>query len=321
MRRRHLLSLSSLALQSRAAWAQQLTMRIIVPFPAGGASDLVARLIAEPLSHELGRAVVVENRGGAGGSIGSAEIARSTPDGLTLGIATLSTHGVNPVVYKHLAYDPVKDFTPIAELALAPGVMVVNPDVPAKSLAEFTRYARSNPGRLNYGSPGVGSAGHLAAEMFKASTATRLVHIPYRGASVMLADLMSGQVQMAFDQVASSRPHVQSGALRALAVSWHERLPKLPAIPTFGELGLASNNEPSWFGLVGPAGLSPALVSGIHAAAQAALRSENFMDRALSLGLFASSDATPRDFAERIRRVIERMQRVAHVARISLDAM
>lgn len=216
--------------------------------------------------------MVVDNRAGAGGSIGMTEVARAAGDGLTLGLATLSTHGVNPAVYRKLPYDALKDFAPVAQLVMAPGVLVVSPTVQVTDFASFVRLLKSKPGQVSYASAGNGTIGHMWAELFKSSTGTFMVHIPYRGAAAAMTDVMSGQVGAYFDQVASSLPHIKSGRLRALAVSWPSRLPMLPDVPTFAEVSLASNNAPSWFGLVAPAAMAPALVQKTHAAVARVLR-------------------------------------------------
>ena len=186
-------------------------LRLIVPFPPGGATDITARVMAEPLSRLLAQPVIVENRAGAGGSIGMSEVAKAAPDGLTLGVATLSTHGVNPSVYKKLTYDPIKDFAAVTELVKAPGVLVVNAALPVNNYAELIRYLKSNPGKVTFASPGNGTIGHMWGELFKSTTNTFMVHIPYRGAGPALNDVIAGQVNMYFDQVASSLPFIQSG--------------------------------------------------------------------------------------------------------------
>lgn len=324
MKRRCLISAAAAtaacAALPRFAFALPHVTRIVVPFAPGGATDTLARLIAEPLSREIERPVIVENRAGEGGSTGMAEVARAAPDGRTLGLATVSTHGVNPVVYRRLPYDAIKDFAPVGEVARAPMVMLVHPSVPARDMGEFLRHAKKHPGKLTYGSPGVGSAGQMAAEIFKRTTGTFILHLPYRGAGPMMADLLSAQaqVQVAFDQVASALPHLQQGRLRALAVSWHRRLPQLPNVPTFAELALFSNNDPSWFGLVAPAATPRGEVAAVGAGLRRALASPQLRGRLEASGLYASS-ATPQEFAEQIRKQIEQMQRIARFAGISLE--
>ncbi|MBI5256567.1 MAG: tripartite tricarboxylate transporter substrate binding protein BugE [Burkholderiales bacterium] len=320
MHRRHLLlaATSSLVLPA-AAFAQGKPLRLIVPFPPGGATDITARAVGEQMGRELGQTVIIENRAGAGGSIGMAEVSRAEPDGLTLGVATLSTHGVNPAVYKKLPYDAEKGFAPVAELVKAPGVLVVPAALGVKDHAAFLKLLQEQPGKLSYASPGNGTIGHLWGELFKSSTKTFMLHIPYRGAAPAINDLIAGQVQAYFDQVASALPHIQSGRVRALAVSWPQRLAQLPEVPTFGELGLQSNNVPSWFGLVAPAGTPEAAVLRLHAAAMKAVHAPGMAERLAGLGLYATDLTTPAQFGIQIRKEIDRMRRTARFARIEVD--
>jgi len=325
MRRRHFIAgtaLSGLAgsLAAPRALAQaERPLRLVVPFPAGGATDITARAVSEHLAQELKQPVFVDNKAGAGGSIGMAEVAHATPDGLTLGVATLSTHGVNPAVYKKLPYDAVRDFVPVAELVKAPGVLVVSATLGVKDLAGLLKLLREKPGQLTYASPGNGTIGHMWGELFKSATSTHMLHIPYRGAAPAINDLIAGQVQAYFDQVASALPHIKSGRLVALAVSWPGRLDTLPAVPTFGELGLASNNVPSWFGLVAPAGTPEAAIQRIHAAVRRSLLAPGMRERLGALGLYPSDLETPAQFGVQIRKEIDRMQRVSRYARIQID--
>jgi tripartite-type tricarboxylate transporter receptor subunit TctC len=300
------------------AQAAEPPLRLIVPFPPGGATDITARVVAEPLGRLLGRNVVVDNRPGAGGSVGMAEAARAAADGSTLAVATLSTHGVNPAVYRKLPYDPLRDFVAVTELVRAPGVLVVHPSVPAQDLPSFIAYLKARPDQVNYASPGNGTIGHMWAELFKSATGTSMTHIPYRGAGPALTDLIAGRAQVYFDQVASSLPHIQSGKLRALAVSWEGRLAVLPEVPTFAEAGLAASNDASWFGLVAPAGTPPAVVAKIQAAAAAAVREPAVARRLQELGLFPSG-SSPQAFGAQLREEIAKMKRVSEFARITLD--
>ena len=293
-------------------------LRLVVPFPPGGATDITARLLVEPLSRLLGQPVIVDNRAGAGGSIGMAEVSRAAPDGLTLGIATLSTHGVNPAIYKKLAYDPVKDFVAVTELVKAPGVLVVNAALPIRDYAELIKYLKANPGKVTYASPGNGTIGHMWGELFKITTNTFMVHIPYRGSGPALNDVIAGQVMAYFDQVASSLPFIQSGKLRAIAVSWNKRLDVLPATPTYGELSLFSNNDPSWYGLVAPAGTPQNIVLRLQTAVVKALQEPAVRSKLSAQGLFASG-TSPEEFAAQIKKETEKMQRIARFAKISLD--
>jgi len=319
MQRRHLMALTASSLLPGLGLAQAgKPLRLVVPFPPGGATDITARVVSEPLARILGQPVIVENRAGAGGSIGMAEVARSAPDGLTLGVATLSTHGVNPAVYTKLPYDPIKDFVAVTELVKAPGVVVVNAALPVRNFAELIAYLKANPGKLSYASPGNGTIGHMWGELFKSTTNTFMVHIPYRGAGPALNDVVGGQVMVYFDQVAASLPFIQSGKLRAIAVSWNKRLDVLPNIPTYAELSLFSNNDPSWFGLVAPVGTPSAAVKRIHEGVVKALREPAVGAKLSGQGLFASG-TSPDEFAAQLRKEIDKMQRIARFAKIRLD--
>jgi tripartite-type tricarboxylate transporter receptor subunit TctC len=321
MNRRHILLFSAACATSAvlpSVWAQAKPLRLIVPFPPGGATDITARALQEPLGKALGVTVIVENKAGAGGSIGMMEVAKAAPDGLTLGVATLSTHGVNPAVYNKLPYDPLKDFAPVTELVKAPGVLVVNSKLPVNNLEEFIKHLKANPGKVSYASPGNGTIGHMWGELFKSTTNTFMVHIPYRGAGPALTDVIGGQVQVYFDQVASSLPHIQGGRLKALAVAWGTRLEVLKDVPTYGEKTLFANNDASWFGLVAPAGTPAAMVGRIQQAVSAALKDAALTEKLKAQGLFASGNR-PEEFAAQIRKEIDKMQRIAKFAKISLD--
>ena len=317
-RRNHLLALTLTSLFPGLALAQSKTLRLVVPFPPGGATDVTARALSEPLSKLLGLQVIVENRAGAGGSIGMSEVAKSSPDGMTLGVATLSTHGVNPAVYKALPYDPIKGFTAVTEIVKAPGVLLINTKLPVKNFAEFITYLKANPGKITYASPGNGTIGHMWGELFKSTTNTNMVHVPYRGAGPALNDLLAGQVDASFDQVTTPLPHIRAGKLRALAVSWPQRLPQLPEVPTFAELGLVSNNDPSWFGLVAPAGTPADTVQRIQTAVVKALQEPTVRERLALQGLFPSG-STPEEFGAQIRKEIDKMKHISKFANITLD--
>lgn len=301
------------------AYAQGKPLRIIVPFPPGGATDIAGRALQEPLQRLLGRPVAIENRAGAGGSIGMAEVARAAGDGLTVGVATLSTHGVNPAVYDKLPYDPVKGFAGVTEIVKAPGVIVVNPArLPVEDFGGLVGYLEAHPDEVSYATPGNGTIGHMWGELFKSSTGTRMTHVPYRGAGPALNDVLGGQVPVYFDQVASSLPHVKSGKLKALAVSWPQRLEVLPDVPTYGELGYPAANEPSWFGLVAPAATPPQAVLRIQQAVAAALQEPAVRERLAGQGLYASG-TSPAEFSAQIVREIAKMKTVAEFARIRIE--
>lgn len=321
MKRRHLLTtLAAASFVPGISFAQDAKpLRIVVPFPPGGATDITVRALQESLVRILKQPVVLDNRAGAGGSIGMAEVARAPADGLTLGVATLSTHGVNPAVYSKLPYNPIKDFVGVTEIVKAPGVVVVNPTaLPVKDFADLVKHLKANPGRVSFATPGNGTIGHMWGELFKSSTGTSMVHIPYRGAGPAINDVLAGQVAVYFDQVASSLPHIKAGKLKALAVSWPGRLDVLPEVPTYAQLGFANNNDPSWFGLVAPAGTPAAAVDRIQQAVAQALQEPAVRERLAGQGLYPSG-TTPKDFSAQLVREIEKMKRVAAYAKIALD--
>ncbi|MFC4276777.1 tripartite tricarboxylate transporter substrate binding protein BugE [Achromobacter aloeverae] len=293
-------------------------IRLIVPFPPGGTTDIVGRLFADKLGRELGQTVIVENRGGAGGSIGSAAIANSAPDGYTLGIATASTHGINPAVYTKLPFDAEKDFTPITNLAAVPNIMAINPKVGAKNMAEFIKLAKSEPGKLTYASAGNGSVSHMMGELFKMASGTNLVHVPYRGVGPALNDVLAGQVDVMYDNLPSTLPHVQANRLIAMAVAAPQRVKALPDVPTFAEVGLPAVNDASWFGLVGPAKLPKAVVDKLNAAVAKVEGEADVKSRLEALGA-APANNTPEAFAKQIDAEIVKNKRVAAEAHVKVD--
>jgi tripartite-type tricarboxylate transporter receptor subunit TctC len=292
---------------------------LIIPFPPGGSTDIVGRIVADGLAKELGQPVLPDNRGGAGGAIGARAIVDAAPDGHTLGIATVSTHVVNAVVKgPALGYDPLRDFTLVSQIAAVPNVVSVHPSVPAQSMAELLAYARANPGKLNYGTPGIGSLGHLIGETFKYATKTDLVHVPYKGAAPALNDALGGQIQVLFDNLPSSLPHILSGKLRALAVASEKRVAALPGIPTYAELGLAAVNDPSWFGLVAPPRLPSDVAGKVHAALVRVLKqpeTQKRLDAAAAIPIGNSPDA----FRKVVADALETTQRVAREANLKFD--
>ena len=294
-------------------------LRIVVPFPAGGPTDMVPRNMQDVLPKLLGgQAVVIENKAGAGGSIGMAEVARAT-DGVTFGIATLSTHGVNPAVFKKLPYDAINDFVGVTEIVKAPGVIVINPKlIPAKTFAEFVAYLKANPGKVSFATPGNGTIGHMWGAQFMKSTGTEMHHIPYRGSAPAINDVLGGQVPVYFDQVNSSLPHNKSGKVRALAVSWHERLDVLPDVPTYAQAGHPDLNNPSWFGLVAPKNTPAAQIERVQKAIVAALKDPAVKQRIAAQGLYPSGTSSA-DFTKQIASEIAQMKKVAAAANIQMD--
>jgi len=300
------------------ASAQNRPIRLIVPFPAGGSTDIIAREVAMPMGRLLNTTIVVDNRGGAGGAIGATEIARAAPDGLTLGLATQSTHAVNPAVYKNSPYHPLKDFSVIGELARAPGVLLISSSLPAKDIAGFIRHVRANPGKVTFSSPGTGSIGHIWGEQFRSAIGVAMLHVPYKGATPALTDLAAGVVDSTFTSVASGMPSIKGGRVRAIAISWHERLSVLPDVPTYAEAGLPGNNDPTWFGLVGPAGMPPAILRPLQQAVIAALKDDHLRQRYAQQGLFPAT-STPEEFRNTMARDMEKIMKISREANISLD--
>jgi tripartite-type tricarboxylate transporter receptor subunit TctC len=294
-------------------------LTLIIPFPPGGSTDIVGRVTAEGLAQELGQPVVVDNRSGAGGAIGAKAIAEAAPDGYTIGLATVSTHVVNFIVRGDaLRYDPLRDFTLISQIAAVPNVVSVHPGVPARNMAEFLTFARQNPGKLNFGTPGNGSLGHLIGETFKYAAKVDMVHVPYKGAGPALNDALGGQVQVLFDNLPSSLPHIQAGKLRALAVAWNKRLAILPDVPTFAEVGLGIVNDPSWFGLVAPPRLPPDIVVRLHAALVKALQQPDVLKR-LEAAAATPAGNTPELFRKVVATAIDNSRRVAAEASLKFD--
>ncbi|WP_454735273.1 tripartite tricarboxylate transporter substrate binding protein BugE [Cupriavidus necator] len=293
-------------------------IRLIVPFAAGGTTDIVARAVSEALGRELGQPVVVENRGGGGGAIGADALAKSAPDGYTLGIATVSTMATNPATNPKNPYDPLKDFAPITNLVNVPNVLTVNPKVPAKTLKEFVALLKTSPGKYSYASAGKGSISHLDGELFKDITKTDMVHIPYRGSGPALNDTLAGQVNAQFDNLPSSMPHIQAGKLRALAVAAPKRVEGLPDVPTFAEAGMKDMNNMAWYGLVAPAGTPAAIVTRVHDAAVKALQDPNTKRRLADSGAYTDGN-TSAQFAAQIKRELDLRKKIAHDQNITLE--
>src|SRR5258707_8409964 len=250
----------ALAPPARAQDYPNQTLKIVVPFTAGGGVDVVARIIAPKLGEELGQSVIIENRGGAGGMLGAAAVAQSPPDGYTLLLGTGSTHGTNSSVYSKLGYDPVRDFVPVVLVSTSPLLLVVRPSLPAKSVSELIALARSRPGQLSFGSYGTGSINHLGAELFNSMARIQTNHVPYRGSEPALTDLIGGRLDFTFDGVSTSLGYVQAGTIKLLGVAAPTRSPVLPDEPTIAESGLPGFDTMVWFGLFAPAGTGQLVV-------------------------------------------------------------
>lgn len=246
-------------------------IRLVVPYAVGGTTDIIARVVGNKLGAQLGQSVIIENKPGAGGSIGSAYAAKQPADGYTLVMAVESSHAVNPNVYAKSAYDPVRDFAPISNLADVPNVLVVNPALPARDLAGFLALLKADPSKYAFGSSGNGGLSHMNGELFMKTTGTRMLHVPYKGLGPALNDLVAGQVQVVFDNIPSSYPLIQAQRIRPLAVAAKQRLKVLPDVPTYAEAGLPAMNNPSWFGLAAPASTPAPVLDKLNAAVRQAL--------------------------------------------------
>ena len=293
-------------------------VRIVVPYPPGGTSDILARLIGAKLTDSLGQPFPVENRPGASGVIGSQAVAKAAPDGYTLLLGNASTHGVNSAIQKSLPYDAIKDFSPITVVGGTPNVILVHPDIAAKSLAELLALARSKPGRLNFGSTSLGGTPHMSAELLKMMTGVDIVHVPYKGAGPMLADLIGGQVQIGFDNLPSSTGHIRSGKVRALAVTTPKRWPGSPEIPTVAESGVPGYEVSGWFGLLAPGGTPRPVVDTLYRATSAALKLPETQKQMLELGAEPGGNA-PDDFARQIAAEIEKWKKVVAATGVKVE--
>ena len=290
------LLLATLALTAAGVVAQEWParpLRLVVPYPAGGAVDIVARALAEKLTMQLGQPVIIDNKAGAGGLIGADAVAKAAPDGYTLVMGTVSSHAIAPAVYRKMPYDAAADFASISLVALTPYIITVSPSVPANSLRELVAYAKANPGKLNFGSSGTGTTPHLAGELFNTMAGTRINHIPYRGSAPMLADLLGGQVQVAFDNTVI--PNIKAGKLRGLAVTGPSRLEVVADIPTAHEAGLPGYEAVGWMGLYTPMGTPPALRARLAAETAKAAATPDFITKMEILGFQARTNS-PSEF-------------------------
>ena len=275
------------------------SIRIVVPFPPGGATDMLARDVAQKLTEVWAQPVIVDNRPGAAGNIGSELVAKAAPDGYTLEMGTVGTHAINASLYAKMPYDHVKDFVPVILVASVPNVLVVNPAVPVNSVAELVAYAKANPGKLNFASSGAGTSIHLSGELFKTMAGVQMTHIPYKGSAPALQDLIGGQVQLMFDNLPPSLPQIKAGKLRALAVTSAARAPALPDVPTVAEAGLPGFEASSWFGLLAPAGTPPTIVARLNAEVAKWLATPEAKDKLSKQGANAAG-GTPEDFVKHI---------------------
>jgi tripartite-type tricarboxylate transporter receptor subunit TctC len=291
-------------------------LRAIVPNAPGGGSDISGRTVAAALGEALGQQVVVDNRPGAGGTIGVSTAARAQPDGYTLLMGNISTHGINVAVFKSLPYDPVKDFAPVSMLGTTPNVLVVHPSVPAKTFKEFIAYAKANPGTIRYGSSGTGGSPHLAMELLKSLTGTDMLHVPYKGSGPVTIDLMSGQIHTTSASVSSQLPYIKSGKLRPLAVTSAKRSAQLPDVPTIIESGVPGYEVTIWYGLFVPAGVPQHVISRLNAELVKVLDTSTLKQRLANVGIEASS-STPAELGAFVKAEIAKWTKVVKISGVA----
>ena len=293
-------------------------IRLIVPYAPGGGADSVARIVAKRVSESIGQPIVIENRGGAGSIVGTDMVAKAAPDGYTLLLGQSGPISINPAVYKTLPYDPVKDFAPITMTTAYPYILVVNSELPAKTLQEFVALAKSKPGAMNYGSTGVGAANHLVAELFNSKAGLQMTHVPYRGTALAVGDLLGGQLSVVFGDPISVLPHIRSGKLRALAVTSLERSPVAPEVPTVAESGYPGFEALAWHGILAPAKTPPEIVKKLNAEIVKALADPE-TNKLLTNQAMQTVGNTPEAFAAFIQKDIATWKAVAAAAKVTVE--
>jgi len=290
-------------------------IRLVVPYAPGGVSDITGRIVAQKMSELLGQPMIVENRAGAGGMVGTGAVAKSEPDGYTIVLSSLSAYAIGPKMVKAPLYDPVKDFTAIAPVALSPTILTVNNALPVQSLKELVAHAKANPGKLTYGSSGIGSVAHISAEMLRSTTGVDLVHVPYKSAAQAYPDMISGSVAMIFDALPSAIQHIRAGKVRPIALMSDRRASLLPEIPTFAEAGFPDSTLRLWVGLHGPASLPAAVVQKLNDTVARSVAAPDVRERFTGVGLDAYH-TSPREFAEMVRSDVERLGKMMAAAGI-----
>lgn len=291
---------------------------IVVPFAPGGTTDIIARVISDPLSKELGQPVIVENKAGAGGAVGAADTARSKPDGYSLGIATLSSHATNPAINPNIKYDPIKDFTYVVNIAGTPNVIAVTKSFPANNYKEFEALIKKNGQEYSYASSGTGGVQHMLMELYKSMTNTKMQHIPYKGAGPALNDTVAGQVHMNLDNLPSSLPFIRDGRLKPIVVSSPKRLAVLPDVPTFAEVGLEPVNKMALYGILGPKGIDPAVVNKINKAVVKVLQDPAVIKRIEDTGSLVIGN-TPEEFTKQMEDEVAVYKKLVKDNNLTLD--
>lgn len=292
-------------------------IKLVIPFPAGGATDIVGRVVAQQLGVELGQTVVVDNRAGAAGIIGSESVARAAPDGYTILLSTSSTHTIGPILNPKIPYSPTKDFTPIMYLAASPQVVVVPLSSPANTMPELIDYIKKNPGKLNFGSAGTGGIPHLSTERFLAMTGTKMTHVPYKGTALAMPDLMAGRLDLMFDSISVSLPHIRDGKVRALAVTSPKPSSVAPDIPTLSQF-VPGYESLTWFGVFGPAGLPAAIQEKLNQALNKAIQNPALLAQFAKLG-FDAAGGTPQEFAKKMTEETAMWQKVITDGNITIE--
>ena len=308
----------SLAITSTAYAAYpERPVTLVVPYPPGGTTDLLARLVSMKLTKSLGQTFIIENKPGAGGQIGTQAVAKAKPDGYTLVMGNINSHGINAALYKELPYRPVEDFAPIIIVAETPNVMVANKNAPFKSFDEFIAYAKQNPGVVSFGSTSIGGSPHMSGELLKAKAGIDMVHVPYQGGGPMLNDVLGGQIQVGFDNLPSSAGHIESGSLRALAVTTTQRWPTFKDVPTMAESGVADYEVSAWFGILAPAGTPDDVVQKLNRSIASAMTEEDMIKRLEGLGARAVKN-TPEQFSDHIRAEVRKWTEVVKTNKLPM---
>ncbi len=313
--------LAAAALSCGAAWPQawpSKPVRIVVPFAPGGTADALGRLVAQKLTESLKENFIIENRGGAGGVIGSELVAKAAPDGYTLVVSGVASHCIAPAMSKSFPFDPLRDFTHIALFGGPPGVLVINPSLPVQDLKQFIAYAKDQAGKLAYGSPGNGTQGHLIAEQLKQVTGIRMTHVPYKGASLAVADLIAGHVPVTSTTLTTAATQIKAGRARALAVSSAKRVPEFPDVPTFAELGYPELTASIWFSLSGPAGMPADIVNRLNAEVRRTLQLPDVRDRLKPEGI-EPGDLDPQQFTAFVAAELKRWAPVVRASGAKVD--